>query len=74
MEKAKYRVYINYKLCYTYVTTTRNTEDMIFQIREMHESSVYNYFKITRETDNKEKEVYMKNGKKDKHWESELYN
>lgn len=76
MEKAKYRVYINYKVSYTYVTTTRNTEDMISQIRKMHEHSIhdyYYYFKITRETNGEEKEVYVNKGKNNESWESELY-
>ena len=76
MEKAKYRVYTNYTVRHTYVTTTRNCEDMIFQIRLMHESSATEYFKITRQTaTEKEKDVYIKYERKKKHcWESELYN
>jgi len=76
MEKAKYRVYTNYTVRHTYVTTTRNCEDMIFQIRLMHESEAQNYFRITRQTDGeKEQDVYVKYGRRNKtSWESELYN
>jgi hypothetical protein len=78
MEKAKYRVYIGYTLSYTYVTTTRNCEDMICEIRKMHESLHYDYFRITREgPDGKEVVVYFKPHKRKtkwtKDWESELY-
>ncbi len=78
MEKTKYRVYINCNMCYTYVTTTRNCEDMIFQIREMHERNTLNYatFKISRQiSDGKEITVYSsKTDRKSNNWESELYN
>jgi hypothetical protein len=74
MEKAKYRVYIMYQMARVYVTTTRNKEDMIAQIREMHESSIHDYFKITRQiSGDKEETVYTKKGKKNRSWESELY-
>lgn len=75
MEKAKYRIYVMYSLIRVYVTTTRNCEDMISQIREMHESPLQDSFKITRQVigDSEEKVVYTKIGRKDKSWKSELY-
>jgi hypothetical protein len=51
MEKARYEVYIRNKASmYIYVTTTRNTEDMINQICEMHNNSYIKNFIIWRIT------------------------
>lgn len=75
MEKTKYRVYMRYKLCYTYVTTTRNCEDMLFQIREMHEMDPFVMFRVTRENlDGKEILIYSNRRDNRNRWQSELYN
>lgn len=76
MEKTKYEVHIRYKLCYTYITTTRNCEDMLNQIRQMHEPIDDEVgFKVFRESPGCKKVLIYAN-KKDRcsKWESELYN
>jgi aminoglycoside phosphotransferase len=65
---------MRYALCYTYVTTTRNCEDMLNQIRALHDHDMYDCsFKVTREDQGKEVVIYN-NRKNFSKWKSNLYN
>lgn len=61
MMKSKYKVYVMYRLCNTYITTTRNAEDMINQILKMYDTD---YLEIVRSTDGEEKTIYKKTPKR----------
>jgi hypothetical protein len=64
MKKSIYKVYRQGKLAQTYVTTKRNTEDMVLAIIRSHYTSTQ-HLKIVRETD-KVKTVVFSSGKTDK--------
>jgi hypothetical protein len=61
MMKSKYKVYVMYRLCNIYVTTTRNAEDMINEILKMYDTE---YIKIVRCADGEEETIYKKTPKR----------
>lgn len=64
MEKTKYRIYLMYITCKTYVTTTRNCEDMITELLKMYPPDIYDYIKIVRVIGDREEVVFKKTAKK----------
>jgi len=61
MMKSKYKVYVMYRLCNIYVTTTRNAEYMINEILKMYDTD---YLEIVRSTDGEEQTIYKKTPKR----------
>lgn len=65
MKKSIYTVHINSILKARYVTTTRNAEDMINQLRDRCYSDEVSTLKIYRKTEGEEKVlIYTENYKK----------
>jgi hypothetical protein len=60
MKITKYCVHDERNIVRTYVTTTRNREDMIQQIRDIHDSPVDRYFKISVVENGIREFVYIK--------------
>lgn len=65
MKKSVYTVYINSMFVAKYVTTTRNAEDMINQLKSMYHRDETDTIKIYRKTEGEEKIlIYRKNYKR----------
>lgn len=74
MEKTKYYVHGMHNITRTYVTTTRNREDMIQQIKEMHEPVFNDYFRISVIENGDRKFIYAKqNSPISRKWKSLLH-
>lgn len=61
MTKSKYKVFVSNYLINTYVTTTRNSEDMINEILKQYEWN--DCIKIVKITEDEQKVIYRKTPK-----------
>lgn len=60
-KKAKYKLYINNEVAYSFVTTIRDEENCINVLREMAENYISKYtkkFSITKTTDEGSKTIF----------------
>lgn len=74
MEKSKYQVWKNGRLTATYVTQSRNAEDMLQQIIQQHQTfdelNYLHYVRVIKITNNEKTVIYTP--KDNKFWKENL--